>query len=158
MQTIRPLSLQNPDVRKPDISLNLSGVLDAVQGDGRLSRESVETLSLKTRTKDQLEWHPIELIAEEQPSDAANPGRLLDLETLTLWMCEHFSQPYKRIDPLKIDSTAVTRVMSSEFARRHQILVVDVADEAVLIQSSRPTVYGWEGTIEQSQPAYQGRQ
>ena len=146
------MSLQDHDVRKPDISLNLRGVLDALQADGRLTHQAAETLSLKTRTKDQLDWHPIELIAEEQPSDPANPGRFLDLETLTLWMCEHFKQTYKRIDPLKIDSTAVTRVMSSEFARRHQILAVDVTDEMVLIASAQPTVYGWESTIEQSQP------
>ena len=146
------MSLHEPDVRKPDISLNLRSVLDALQEDGRLSREASETLSLKTRTKDQLDWHPMELIAEEKPADVANPGRFLDLETLTLWLCEHFSQPYKRIDPLKIDSTAVTRVMSSEFARRHQILAIDVTDEVVLIASAQPTVYGWEGTIEQSQP------
>ncbi|MCB1647696.1 MAG: type II/IV secretion system protein, partial [Pseudomonadales bacterium] len=107
---------------------------------------------MKTRSKAQLNWHPLELIAEEEPVDQKNQARNLDLETLTLWLCERAKQPYKRIDPLKIDATIVTKVMSVEFARRHELLALEVRDDEVVIATAQPYVYGWEATIMQSQP------
>ena len=138
--------------RKPDIQLNLRSLINDLVADGRLSVEAADALSMKTRRKDQLNWHPLELIAEEEPDDQLHNGRKLDLETLTLWLCEKSGQPYKRIDPLKIDSTIVTKVMSSEFARRHGILASDVRDDEVVVVSAEPYMSNWEATIEQSQP------
>jgi general secretion pathway protein E len=42
--------------------------------------------------------------------------------------------------------------MSSEFARRHQILALDVLDDEVIIVSAQPFISSWEATISQSQP------
>jgi general secretion pathway protein E len=146
------VSIQENRGYKPDISLNLRSVLNDLVADGRLTVNDADELSLKTRSKEQLNWHPLELIAEELPGDLKNPGRNLDLEALTLWLCEKSNQPYKRIDPLKIDSQVVTKVMSAEFARRHQILAIDVLEDEIVIVSAQPYVYAWEATISQSQP------
>lgn len=146
------MSVQEVSSRKPDISLNLRTVLNDLVADGRLSPEDAETLSLKTRKKHQLDWNPIELVAEEEPQDQKHPDSVLDLEALTLWLCERAEQSYRRIDPLKIDAQVVTRVMSHEFAKRHQILTLEVRDDEVVIASAQPYVYGWESTIVQSQP------
>lgn len=146
------MSLQDVSARKPDISLNLRTVLNDLVADGRLSTADADELSLKTRRKDQLDWNPVELIAEEEPQDLKNPGGVLNLETLTLWLCERSKQQYKRIDPLKIDAQVVTKVMSHEFAKRHQILVLEVKDDEIVIASAQPYVSGWEATIIQSQP------
>nr|MCS5572072.1 type II/IV secretion system protein [Pseudomonadales bacterium] len=106
------MSLQEANAKKPDISLNLRSVADELVEIGRLSQKASEQLGLETRRKEQLNWNPIELIAEEMCDDQANPGCSLDLETLTIWLAEQAKQQYVRIDPLKIDSTIVTRVMS----------------------------------------------
>ncbi|MEX1236748.1 MAG: type II/IV secretion system protein, partial [Pseudomonadales bacterium] len=137
---------------KPDISLNLRTVLNDLVADGRLSTSDADELSLKTRRKDQLDWNPLEMIAEEEKPDQKNPGDYLTAEALTLWLCERANQPYKRIDPLKIDAQVVTRVMSHEFAKRHGILALEVKDDEVVIASAQPYVSGWEATILQSQP------
>ena len=79
-------------------------------------------------------------------------GAVSDLEALTIWLAERAGQQYIRIDPLKIDATLVTRVMSCEFARKHQILALAVKDDEVIIVSAQPYVHGWEATIEQSLP------
>jgi|TARA_B100002003_G_C14157717_1_gene558059 general secretion pathway protein E len=146
------VALQEVNARKPDISLNLRSLLNDLVADGRLSVSDADRLSMKTRSKDQLNWHPLELVAQEPASDQKHEGKVLDLEALTLWLCEKADQPYKRIDPLKIDSQVVTKVMSAEFARRHQILAIDVLDDEVVIVSAEPYVSAWEATIEQSQP------
>lgn len=145
------MSIQQEKAFKPDISLNLRTLLNDLVADGRLSVEDADLLSLKTRTKDQLNWHPLELIGEDAVADQKNSGSSLDLEALTLWLCEKSGQPYKRIDPLTIDSQIVTKVMSAEFARRHQILAIDVLDDEVIIVSAQPYISAWEATISQSQ-------
>ena len=146
------MSLQEANARKPDISLNLRSIADDLVRDGRLSEQDSEQVGMKTRRKDQLTWNPIELIAEDLFEDQANPGRNLDLEALTRWLAEQAKQAYVRIDPLKIDSTVVTRVMSYEFAQRHQILALEVKDDEIVVVSAQPYVHAWEATIEQSQP------
>ena len=107
---------------------------------------------MKSRAKHQLTWHPLELIAEEEPLDQKNPGKLLDLETLTLWLCGRSKQAYKRIDPLKIDAAVVTRLMSAEFAKRHGVLPLEILEDEIVIASAQPYVSGWEATLLQSQP------
>lgn len=146
------MSLQETNARKPDISLSLRSVVDDLVKDGRLTQRSAEHMGLKTRRRDQLTWNPLELVAEEGFDDPQNPGRTLDIEALTIWLAEKAQHQYVRIDPLKIDSTIVTRVMSYEFAQRHQILALDVKDDEVVIVSAQPYMYAWEATIEQSQP------
>jgi len=146
------VAVQEASNYKPDIVLNLRSVLNDLVSDGRLSTSDAESLSLKSRTKAQINWHPIELIAEFEAADQKNPAKNLDLETLTLWLCERAKQPYKRIDPLKVDATVVTKVMSAEFARRHELLVLEVLEDEVVIACAQPYVYGWEATIMQSQP------
>ncbi len=146
------MSSQEENAFKPDITLNLRSLLNDLVADGRLSVSDADLLSLKTRSKEQLNWHPLEIIGEDAVSDQKNPGDFLTLEVLTLWLCEKADQPYKRIDPLKIDSQVITKVMSAEFARRHQILALDVLDDEVVIVSAQPFVSSWEATISQSQP------
>ena len=94
------MSLQESNTRKPDISLSLRTVADDLVADGRLSPGDSEQLSLKTRRKEQLNWNPVELIAEEMLDDQNKPGRSLDLESLTIWLAEKAEQQYVRIDPL----------------------------------------------------------
>ncbi|HIG41324.1 MAG TPA: type II/IV secretion system protein [Gammaproteobacteria bacterium] len=134
------------------MTLSFRSVINDLIADGRLSTEDADSLALKIRTKEQINWHPLELIAEELHLDLLNPKQALDLEALTLWLCKKSDQPYRRIDPLKIDAQIVTKVMSHEFAKRHKLLAIEVKDDEVVITSAEPDVSGWEATIMQSQP------
>jgi general secretion pathway protein E len=151
---MRPSFVNGKDsrVNKPDITLNVRSVINDLVADGRLSLNDAEAISMKSRAKHQLTWHPLELIAEEEPLDQKNPGKLLDLETLTLWLCGRSKQAYKRIDPLKIDAAVVTRLMSAEFAKRHGVLPLEILEDEIVIASAQPYVSGWEATLLQSQP------
>lgn len=145
-------TMEDPTFRGPEITQNMRGVIEDLVEEGRLSRSDADQLSLKTRTKEQLTWHPIELIAEEAPVDQHNPLRTLDLELLTQWTAEKSKQPYKRIDPLKIDAQKVTKVMSYEYAKRHGVLVLEILEDELVVTSCQPHVYSWEATILQSMP------
>lgn len=146
------MSVQESNPKKPDITLNYRTVINDLVADGRLSEADAETLSMKTRQKKQLNWHPLELIAEDGCQDQKKPDQFLDLDVLTRWLCTRAKQPYKRIDPLKIDAQVITKVMSYEFAKRHRILALEVKEDEILIASAEPYVSSWEPTIQQSQP------
>jgi general secretion pathway protein E len=146
------VSTQEVGSNKPDITLNVRGVINDLVADGRLSTEDAEHISMKSRAKHQLKWHPIELIAEENAVDLKNPAKNLDLDVLTHWLCERSKQTYKRIDPLKIDATVVTRMMSAEFAKRHGLLPISITEDEIVIASAQPYVSSWEATLGQSHP------
>ena len=146
------MSTQEAGSNKPDITLNVRGVINDLVADGRLSAEDAENISMKSRAKHQLTWHPIELVAEENAVDLKNPAKNLDLDALTRWLCERSKQTYKRIDPMKIDATVVTRMMSAEFAKRHGLLPISMAEDEIVIASAQPYVSSWEATLGQSHP------
>jgi general secretion pathway protein E len=70
------------------------------------------------------------------------------MDALLSWLAERIDQPVYRIDPLKINVSAIAEVMSRAFAERHRILAVEVNDDEVVIASSEPFVRTWESNLE----------
>jgi len=56
--------------------------------------------------------------------------------------------PVFQIDPLKTRVNEVTEVMSFAFAKRHQILCLDVTRETVIVATAQPFISGWEEQLE----------
>ena len=130
--------------------IDLPGLLDDLVGEGFITRRQAEDILIAPRTKRELSLHPIEIVAAREYENRSRPGSKLDLETLTIWLAAKAAQPYLRIDPLKINVTAVTEVMSYAFAQRHNILVVEVAEDTVVIASGQPFMFQWEGMLTQT--------
>ncbi len=130
--------------------LDLPVVLDQLVQEGFISQRQAEDVLIAPRTKKELIQHPLEIVAAREFENRNNPGSLLDLETLTEWLCAMSGQPYLRIDPLKINVNAVTEVMSYAFAQRHNILAVEVSDDEVVIASGQPFMYQWETMLTQT--------
>ena len=93
--------------------------------------------------------HPLELVAKAG-LESQKTGHTLDLDRLTQWLAEWAEQPYYHIDPLKIDTPAIARVMSYAFAQRHGILAVEIGEDEVLIASTEPFKNDWEGNLRQA--------
>ena len=138
------------DIRLGERLLDLPGVLDDLVRDALVTRRQAEDILIAPRTKRELSQHPLEVVANREFDDPANAGRKLDLEALTLWLCDKSRQPYLRIDPLRINVNAVTEVMSYAFAQRHGILVVEVNASEVVIASAQPFMFQWEGMLNQT--------
>lgn len=138
--------LVSPD---QDWLLELTDLLTALVKQERLSQEGAEQLSLLRRsaTGATAKQHPLEFIAGQAPNDLARPGKLLDIESLTRWLASEARQPFYRIDPLKINVSTITPLMSFAFAQRHGILAVDVDEHEVTIASAQPFVRGWEADL-----------
>lgn len=131
----------------PDRGLDLKQLMSTLLAQGRLQQEGAEQALIAHRQATRDSTHPLVFLAEQQLHDLHRPGQILDIETLTVWLAEQCEQPYLRIDPLKIEVTTVTALMSFAFAQRHKILAVAADEHAVTIASAQPYVCGWEADL-----------
>ncbi len=134
----------------PERLLDLRSVLDDLVRGNRIGQREAEDLLIAPRTQKQLGMHPLQHIAEREFDDLTRPGRKLNLEELTNWLCDLARQPYYRIDPLKVNVNRTTEVMSYAFAQRHNILAVEVLEDQVVIASAQPFMGAWEGMLSQT--------
>jgi len=124
--------------------LSLSTLVQDLNRDGRLSDADMARVGKSSIVK----VHPLVFLAEQKIPDAANPGKLLDMDRLLAWLGDKVDQAVYQIDPLKINVSAVAEVMSRAFAERHRILAVEVNDDEVVIASDEPFIRTWESNLE----------
>ncbi|MGA8262712.1 MAG: GspE/PulE family protein [Arenicellales bacterium] len=142
---------QNRSVSKPAAhrspvpirSLDIKGLLEGLVSDGVLKFEDGKRALLLSRVKDLSRIHPITAIAEQNLEDARSPGRTLKQEDLFKWLADRTGIPYERIDPLKIDVTQVTSVVSYAYASKRGILPLRVDKSSVVIGTSDPFDDEW---------------
>jgi len=126
-----------------DRRVNLREVVEGLVADGRLDKHTADEFLIPARSSG-LDIHPLVILAQQEWTDQKNPKKKLTLEALTEWLAKSSGLPYLRIDPLKIDVTSVTSVMSSAYANRHKILPVEVTDTTVTIATAEPYAQSWE--------------
>ncbi len=124
--------------------LSLTTVAQDLSADGYLTSEDLVRIGLSTKLK----VHPLVFLAEQQLPDASTSGKTLNMERLLVWLGRRVGQDVYRIDPLKINVTAVADVMSRAFAERHRILAVEVHDDEVVIATAEPYIRAWESNLE----------
>ena len=126
--------------------LALTEIIDWLVQDGVVSGEPAETLKKERRY-----WrgaqHPLALVAAEGWKDLRPPHKPLTLEALTEWLAGRVGLPYLHIDPLKINFSVVTEVMSSAYASRFRILPVELTAKEVVVATAEPFVREWEPEI-----------
>jgi len=92
--------------------------------------------------------HPLVIIADQKVKAAQPPHKPLMLERLSEWLAKRVGLEYLHIDPLKIDFSAVTEVMSSAYATRFKILPVGVTTKEAVIAVCEPFVRDWEKELQ----------
>ncbi len=126
--------------------LTLAEIVDWLVEDGALAREPAEVLKKERRY-----WrgtqHPLTLVAEENWKDLRAPHKPLTLDWLAEWLAARFRLEYLHIDPLKINFSVVTEVMSSAYATRFRILPVALTAKEVVVATAEPYVREWEPEI-----------
>jgi general secretion pathway protein E len=123
--------------------LTLTEVLDWLVEDGMVDPGAVAQLK-KERRYYRGTQHPLVSVAEQKWKSLAAPQRALTLEMLSEWLARRVGMPYLHIDPLKIDFSAVTDVMSSAYATRFRILPVAVGAKETVIATAEPFIREWE--------------
>lgn len=130
--------------------LNLSVLVREFVDEGYITQRQGEDVAIATRTSKEQSQHAFEIIASREFENLKEPGKIFDVEAMTQWLADSSKQPYQRIDPLKINVNACTEVMSYAFAQRHNILVLEVTDDEVVVTSGQPFMYQWESMLTQT--------
>ncbi len=92
--------------------------------------------------------HPLVLAADQKWRNLQPPNRPLQLEDLTEWLAKRVELDYVHIDPLKVDFSIVTDVMSSAYATRFKILPLQVTTREVVVATAEPYITEWVKELE----------
>ncbi|WP_286715284.1 GspE/PulE family protein [Marinobacter sp. tcs-11] len=135
-------------------TLTLRDICSALVESGEITQQDAEklltaNLGAASGAGHTPQRHPLELVAIAALTSQRD-GRTLDLERLTHWLARWGGQDYYHIDPLKIDTPAIARVMSYAFAQRHGILAVEITPDEVVIASTEPFKREWESNLRQA--------
>lgn len=133
-----------------NFEIDTTWCLEQLLKDGRITERDRGLVQTTHRQRNQLKWHALEWIAHFNLKDHAHPQAMLTLNRLSQWLAEKAQIPLYVIDPLKADVTALTSVMSHEFALRNRILAVETNAKEVLIASDQPYKTEWLGNLERS--------
>ena len=123
--------------------LTLAEVLEALVADGLVARTDADQL-IADRRLHRTEHHPLVVIADQKWKTQQPPHRVMSLEWLTEWLAGKVGLEYYHIDPLKINFSSVTDVMSNAYAIRFKILPVEVSTREVVIATCEPYIKEWE--------------
>ena len=118
-----------------------------LKADGHIGAEDAELL-LAERGGRHTPQHPLVVVAEMNWKSRLPPHKLLDLESLTEWLAGVLGIAYMHIDPLKIDFSAITSVMSNAYATRRRVLPVAVTAREVVIATAEPFQREWEKELQ----------
>jgi general secretion pathway protein E len=133
---------------RQDHRLTLSEVLQALVAEGLVPKAEADKL-IADRRLHRGDHHPLAIIADQKWRSAKPPNRILGIEWLTEWLAKQTGMEYFHIDPLKINFSAVTEVMSSAYAARFKVLPVAVNTREAVIATSEPYVKDWEKELKQ---------
>src|SRR6266849_4795333 len=134
---------QAVDKAKPSAGehrLTLAEVLDDLVEDKLVDAETAAKVK-KERRYYRGALDPLVIVAEQKWKKG---NSLLTLDALSEWLAKRVGLEYLHIDPLKIDFSGVTEVMSSAYATRFRILPVAVNAKEVTIATAEPHLRDWE--------------
>ncbi|MES2037292.1 MAG: GspE/PulE family protein [Pseudomonadota bacterium] len=131
-------------------SLNLQQIFTWLMADGIVLKDEAKTQFHATQgllKNGPASMHPLTAVAQARLHSAISPHILLTLDWLTEWAAAKVNLPFYRIDPLKIDFTSVSDVMSASYATRFNILPVESTANVVVVATSEPFNTEWQDEI-----------
>jgi general secretion pathway protein E len=129
--------------------LTLPELLAMLVADGMISQTGVDAMIAERRGQ-RPNVHPLTAIAGQNWKSLLPPNKTLSEDVLTEWLAGRTGLEYYHIDPLKIDFSAVTDIMSSDYAARFGILPVQMTPNEVVIATSEPFLRDWETVLKQT--------
>ena len=130
-----------------DHKLKLAELLGLLVTDGMVSQSDADALIAERRIHRE-DTHPLTVISDRGWKSQTPHHRKLTLEFLTEWMAKKFGLEYFHIDPLKIDFSNLTDLMSIDYANRFAIMPIRIEDDDLVVATAEPFLRAWESTLE----------
>lgn len=131
----------------PDNRLDPIALLGELEREGYVSRDKADLMRNVIRPEDMEKQGAIQLLASKRLPNAKNNNRTLTLDFLCEWVAGKVGLEYFDIDPLDIDVSAVTGVMSYAYAQRFGVLPVKVTRDEVTVATVEPYQVEWSREI-----------
>ncbi|WP_229008496.1 GspE/PulE family protein [Methylophilus sp. Leaf408] len=142
MNTPAPFSLP-----KSLESLRLGDLLRMLVSDGRIEKVMAEKLH-QDRKRDSSKTHPIVVVAEQKWQDQREPAQILTVDNLSRYVAYKAKVPFYQIDPLKLDFSSATQIVSQAYAERLRIMPISVKDGVAKIATADPFHQNWVFDLE----------
>ena len=126
--------------------LEVHDILKWLEEDGMVDVENAQMLRTLAVDSEYKKKNPLEIIADRNWVNAQT-NKLLTLDTLTKWFADRVELPFIRIDPLKIEVSEVTEVMSYAYAARYNVLPVSVDATSITVATAQPFERDWEDEL-----------
>ena len=133
----------------PNHKLKLTELLDMLVTDGMLDKAEADVLVAERRAQ-RNDHHPLVVIAEKSWKSLLPPNRILTVETLTEWLAGKAGLEYFHIDPLKIDFSNLTELMSIDYANRFSIMPIRIDGGDLVVATAEPWLRDWETVLRQT--------
>ncbi|MET3139916.1 general secretion pathway protein E [Undibacterium sp. GrIS 1.2] len=136
--------------KSPHQSLNMQQIFTWLMADGIILKENAKAEFNSAQAilrNGPAAMHTLTAVAQAKLHSVKKPNQQLTLDWLTEWTANKVKLPFYRIDPLKIDFTKVSDVMSSNYATRFNILPVESTQDSVTIATTDPFNTEWQAEI-----------
>ena len=118
------------DPQVADRRLKIAELMDWLVEDKLVSAEDAEKVK-KERRFYRGSQHPLVVIGDQKLKGAVAPFKVLSLEGLSEWLARRVGLEYRHIDPLKIDFSSVTEVMTR--ACKPSLLIISMSCLIIII-------------------------
>jgi len=127
----------------------LEGILERLVSQEIVEQDKASMISSLVSAQDRKNLHPLEIIASRQWPNKSLPEQVLSLDVLTDWLAKQSGMTRFHFDPLKMDVTSCTSIMSYAYASRFGILAVRVTDDELLMAVTDPYNQEWKDELDQ---------
>lgn len=129
-------------------SLTLAALIHELKHQNILNDADVAKAQGIKRSHDEQNLHVLTVLGKQNYADQRRDGKPLTEQALVEWLAQQHQLGTVQIDPLDIDVSAVTAVMSYAFAERHRILAVKVSGDTVIVATAEPEMTAWVSDLE----------
>lgn len=126
-----------------DRILDLRNILTDLHKDNRIDSEMMNQMLGTSRTPEQTTMHPVSYVASQMLDDLTRPGKKLDEMAITAWLADKSNLQVFHIDPMKLQVADLAGVMSYQFAKRHDLLCVNINTDELTVAVGQPFVESW---------------
>lgn len=132
---------------KKNNKLNLGEFLRMLVNAGKIDKVQAEKL-YNDRKLDSSNLHPIIIIGEQKWKDLEPPNKVLNADVLSRWLAKEAGVDFYHIDPLKIDFTSASQIVSKAYAQRLKIMPVSIKANQAIIATADPFHREWVPDLE----------
>ncbi|HSR01710.1 MAG TPA: GspE/PulE family protein [Methylophilaceae bacterium] len=127
--------------------LSLGEFLRMLVNAGKIDKHQAEKL-YRDRKLDSSNLHPIIIVGEQKWKDIEPPNKIMNADFLSRWLAAESGHDYFHIDPLKLDFTSASQMVSRAYAQRLKIMPISIKGNEAIVATADPYYTDWIPDLE----------